>query len=314
MRQDLELQREKLMTKKLITQIKGGLGNQLFAYAASRRLAYINDAELVIDDISGFIKDHLYQRSYSLDCFNIESRKATYWERSEPFGGVRRALSRRLSEYVPMERRRYIIQSGVQFDAQILTLNLQEGTTYFECFGQSEDYFGDIEGLIRKDLAIRAPLDHLNQQTAGLIEPTSSVALHVRWFDVNEFRSKNNMALDYYLNAIECIRKSVQDPVFFIFSDQIEVTKKILMPHFRQLKYYFVDQNQIAQMAYADLWLMSKCKHFIIANSTFSWWAAWLGEKQGLSKVFAPAAFIDPKKSITAWGFDGLIPKRWRVL
>jgi Glycosyl transferase family 11 len=302
------------MAKKLIALIKGGLGNQLFAYAAARRLAYSNDATLVIDDVSGFEKDHLYQRSYSLDHFNIQFRKANYWERSEPFGGIRRGLSKRLNAYLPIDRRRYIIQAGVHFDDQILRLHLQEGTTYFEGFGQSEDYFRDIEELVRKDLVISEPLDDMNQSLASLIDGADAVALHIRWFDAFEVESKNNMALDYYLNAIEHIKKSIQDPVFFIFSDQIEVTKKILMPHFGRLQFHFVDNNQTSKMAYADLWLMSKCKHFIIANSTFSWWAAWLGEKQGLSKVFAPGALIDPQTSVTAWGFNGLLPKRWTVL
>lgn len=302
------------MPKKLIAQIKGGLGNQLFAYATARRLAFNNEAELVIDDISGFEQDYLYQRSYCLDHFNIQSRRAGYWERSEPFGRIRRGLSKKLGAYTPLERRRYIIQTGVHFDAQILNLNLQEGTTYFEGFGQSEDYFKDIEGLIRKDLVISAPLDDINQGAAGLIDETNSVALHIRWFDALEVGSQNNMALDYYLNSIELIKESIKNPVFFIFSDQIEITKKILMSHFGQMRYQFMDHNQSPQMAYADLWLMSKCKHFIIANSTFSWWAAWLGEKRGLSKVFAPGAYIDPLKSVTAWGFDGLLPKRWTVL
>jgi hypothetical protein len=299
------------MAKKLIAIIKGGLGNQLFSYAAARRLAFNNSAELIIDEISGFEKDHLYKRRYSLDHFKIHARKASYWERGEPFGGVRRALNKRLGAYIPLERQRYIIQTGVQFDARILNLNLQQGTTYFEGFGQSEEYFSDIERLIRKEFVISTPLDEVNQSVASLIDTTTSVALHVRWFDAPEFGSKNNVALNYYLSAVGCITKSTPDLDFFVFSDQIEFTRKILMPHFGKMRFHFVDHNQSSQMAYADLWLMSKCKHFIIANSTFSWWAAWLGEKKGVSMVFAPGIFINPHTSVTAWGFDGLIPDRW---
>ena len=118
------------MSKKLVAQIKGGLGNQLFAYATSRRLAYINNAELIIDDISGFANESLYQRSYSLDKFNIHARKASYWERGEPFGRVRRRLDQKINSLLPLEMRGYIQQSGVNFDPYLLTLKLRDGVTY----------------------------------------------------------------------------------------------------------------------------------------------------------------------------------------
>jgi len=246
------------MEKKLIVQIKGGIGNQLFAYATARRLAYANNAELVIDDVSGFINGHLYQRKYSLDNFNIQMRKAYFWERGEPFGRIRRGLHRRLSALVPLEKRRYIMQSGVRFDNRILSLSLQKGTTYFECFGQSEDYFKDIDKLLRNDFQIIEPPDQLNQKLGRLICTPNSVALHVRWFDVSEIDSQNNVALDYYIKAIECIKKSIRRPIFFIFSDQIELTKKILMPYLIGMNAQYVVHNQTSEMAYADMWLMSK--------------------------------------------------------
>jgi hypothetical protein len=67
--------------------------------------------------------------------------------------------------------------------------------------------------------------------------------------------------------------------------------------------------------AEADFWLMRQCQHFIIGNSTFAWWAAWLGEHSHAgTQVFAPARNVDPEHSVTAWGFPGLLPERWTVL
>ena len=78
--------------RKVITRLAGGLGNQLFSYAAARRLAHANNAELVLDDQSGFIRDFAYKRFFQLDHFNISGRKATRSERMEPFGRARRYL------------------------------------------------------------------------------------------------------------------------------------------------------------------------------------------------------------------------------
>ena len=150
---------------KVVTRIFGGLGNQLFAYAAARRLALANKAELVIDHISGFTYDSQYQRQYQLDHFAIPCSKATAAERLEPFSRIRRNLLRRWNARRPFEQRRYIQQQGIDFDPRLLTLR-PSGTLYLEGYWQSEGYFKDVESQIREDLRIIPPKDDANQQMA----------------------------------------------------------------------------------------------------------------------------------------------------
>ena len=302
------------MSKQLVAQIKGGIGNQLFCYASARRLAFANNAELVLDAISGFSNDHVYKRQYSLDVFHIDVPKASLRQRLEPFGRLRRGIKRRLNKMLPFSKRRYIFQEGVQFDPAILSLKLQQGSTYFDGFGQSEDYFSDIETIIRNDLVFKSPLDDQNQKVSKAIQSSNSAAIHVRWFDPGNRDSGDHIALQYYQEAISRMISEVVNPHFFVFSDQMEITKQLLGHLLSQYSVTYVEHNDSEKMAYADLWLMSQCRHFIIANSTFSWWGAWLGEKKSISQIYAPGKYVNPNQSVTAWGFDRLIPDRWVTL
>ncbi len=299
---------------KLVVRLKGGLGNQLFCYATGRRLALKSGAELVLDDITGFKYDSQYKRQYALGAFNISARRATAREMLEPFGRVRRLLMRKTSERLPLGRRRYIMQSGVGFDEALLSLKLQPGMTYLDGFGQSERYFADAEDTIRDDLRIRPPGDARNQATSRKIQSVNAVALHVRWFVSDEHPSVSNMSFAYYQGAVKMIREKVADPHFYIFSDDVRRTAELLEPMMSGAQHSFVDHNLAAGDASADLWLMSLCKHFVIGNSTFAWWGAWLGERKGFSSVIAPALNIDPRRNVTAWGFPHLLPSRWSVL
>jgi hypothetical protein len=301
------------MAKKLITRIKGGLGNQLFCYATARRLAMLNQAELIIDDVSGFTYDLAYKRKYALDVFHIHAKKASFFERMEPLGRLRRKLSRLVSLRHPLSRQYYILQEGVCFDPEILTLKLSHEVTYFDGFGQSEDYFADIEGVLRQDLLIKPPQDKKNQSMALEIGATQSVAVHVRWFNFDD-KNSGNVSDEYYRNALAEIRKRVSAPHLFIFSDQAKETAERFKVLTGDMKVTYVNHNKSEDMAYADLWLMSMCKHFVIANSTFSWWGAWLGEKKGASEIFAPNFIIEPATNVTAWGFKRLLPDRWNLL
>jgi hypothetical protein len=289
---------------KIITRIKGGLGNQLFCYAAARRLALVNNAELVIDNVSGFARDRLYHRQYMLDRFQIPVRKATQVERLEPFERYRRGVMKWISRSKPFVEKRYLEQEGIDFDERLLEFKVN-GVLYLDGLWQSEGYFKDVEQTIREDLRIFPPTDVLNQRMAEEIRNSQAVALHVRWFDAPGSMEKHNVSTGYYQRAIAQLEEKIDSPRYFLFSDDPDAVRASLtLPEGRVT---FITHNREDENAFADLWLMTLCRHFITANSSFSWWGAWLG---GWSEkiIMTPDAKIIGK---TAWGFKGLIPDEW---
>lgn len=295
--------------KFIYSRIFGGLGNQLFIYAASRRLALKNNAELVLDSVSGFTFDHQFQRHYQLDHFNIPCRKATAAERLEPFARARRYLKRRWNARRPFEQCSYIQQEGIDFDPRLLSLR-PKGGLYLQGYWQSEGYFKDVEPHIRDDLRIILPTDDQNRQMAQRIRNELSVAVHVRFFDephtaASDAKAVNNAPVDYYQRAIATMEQRVPGAHYVVFSNCPQEAKARLP--LSESRITLVHHNQGDDMAYADLWLMTQCQHFIIANSTFSWWGAWLSENPDKT-VIAPN-FLQTKGS--AWGFDGLLPEHW---
>ncbi len=288
----------------------GGLGNQLFCYAAARRLALVNRAELVIDDVTGFARDFAYRRQYALANFNITARKATPKERLEPFSRYRRHLAKLVARRRPFLKRKYLEQERIDFDPRLLDYTVK-GTVYLDGFWQSEDYFKDQEDVIRKDLLIIPPKDKMNQAIAERIRSANAVGVHVRWFDKstqNGTSSEYNLLPQYYRHSVQRIMTQVEAPHFFVFSDDPDAAHQMLgLPENLMT---CMDQNRREENAYADLWLMTQCKHFIIANSTFSWWGAWLAGFPN-KIVISPALRV---QGMTAWGFDGLLPSKWVVL
>lgn len=291
---------------KIICRIKGGLGNQLFCYAAARRLALVNNAELVIDNVTGFARDRQFARQYMLDHFHIPCRMATPAERLEPFERYRRGLLKLLSRKLPFAKRSYIEQTGFDYEERLLGLKVNSDR-YVDGLWQSERYFKDVEQIIREDLQIIPPTDELNQRMADKIRTCNAVALHVRWFNVPGSNGIHNLAVDYYHRAIALMEEKIHSPHFFLFSDSPEAARALLdLP---ENKVTFVSHNLGDENAYADLWLMTQCKHFITANSTFSWWGAWLAASS--DKIVVTPAIKQAWVQETNWGFEGLIPDQW---
>jgi hypothetical protein len=300
------------MYRKLVVRLKGGLGNQLFCYAAARRLALVNDAELVLDTVTGFKYDRLYRRSYALGAFQIPARFATASEQMEPLGRFRRLIVRKLSEQKPLAKRRYIQQVGVDFDPDILLLRLQDGTTYFDAFGQSEKYFYDARALLKEELIIQRPTDFYSLSLEKKIKESISVALHFRWFESENHPSSSNIQISYYKKAVEYINKNISNPLFFVFSDQPEKSERLLAEALGDFPRVVVNHKKDNNSSILDFWLMRQCKNFVIGNSTYAWWAAWLAELDNpASFIIAPARYINPMGNITAWGFPYLLPDRW---
>jgi hypothetical protein len=294
---------------KVVVRIKGGLGNQLFCYAAARRLALVNHAELAIDDVTGFARDRDYGRQYMLDRFAIPARKATRSERLEPLERYRRGLMKWRSRKKPFAQRTYVEQEGLDFDQRLLSLRIKE-TVFIDGLWQSERYFKDVESTIREDLTIIPPTDTENQRIAAEIRRNRAVALHVRWFDPPGSAAGHNLSEDYYQRAIALVEQKLDSPHFVVFSDDPEAARSRLGVPENRLT--LVSHNKGDQQAYADLWLMTQCQHFIIANSTFSWWGAWLGSRKD-AIVISPAMKL-AGAGITAWNFDGQIPERWLTI
>lgn len=293
--------------RKVVVLIKGGLGNQLFCYAAARRLAVINGAELVVDDVSGFNSDHQYRREYGLDHFHIAGRKATPSERLQPLGRYRRYLAKRMSNRRAFGQRRYLAQEKQDFDARLLDFNVEK-TVYLDGYWQSEKYFKDIQDIIRKDLTITPPSDAINRRISEEINQNVGIALHMRWFNSPEGVGGDNIEKEYYSRAIEYMESELSSPHYFLFSDNIAAArKKIVLPEDRLT---LVAHNSGDRAAVSDLWLMTQCRHFITANSTFSWWGAWLGGRQ--DKIVVTPAL--KKDGIGSWGFEGLVPEGWTQL
>jgi len=290
--------------RKVIARIKGGLGNQLFCYAAARRLALVTDAELVIDDVTGFARDRQYHRRYALSHFQIPVRRATPTERLEPFERYRRALMKWLSCRKPFGERRYVEQEGIDFDQRLLDLRVV-GTVYLDGLWQSERYFKDVESTVRNDLQIIQPSDATNQRMAEEIRASNAVALHARWFDAPDGATTHNVSAGYYKRAMAFLDHEIDSPRYYLFSDAPDTARaRLALPEDRVT---FVSHNRGNESGYADLWLMTQCRHFITANSTFSWWGAWLGSRED-KVVLTPNLKIDGK---AAWGFKGLIPNEW---
>jgi hypothetical protein len=295
------------MSAIVIPRIFGGLGNQLFIYAAARRLAIFNNSELILDDVSGFEHDYQFRRNYQLDHFAISCLKATPRQRLEPFSRIRRNLMRRWNQYVPLHRKNYLVQEGKYFDARILNIHPQK-YLYLEGYWQSELYFKDIESQLRKDLCLVPPTDFENLALADRISASMSVAVHVRFFEnspavVNH--SNKNISANYYQQAICALDLLVPGTHYYVFSDRPDEARSYIpLPDHRVT---LIKNNKGDLNVYADLWLMTKCQHFIIANSTLSWWGAWLALNKN-KLVFAPKLDRRLKGS---WDCPNLLPHPW---
>lgn len=199
----------------------------------------------------------------------------------------------------------YLVQDGIDYDPRLLNFNPKR-RMYLEGYWQSESYFKDIEETIRQDLQIKPPVDVVNLEMSKQIITKNAVAVHVRFFDEPNNSQGNNAGGDYYYRAIAKMEKHIPNAHYFVFSDRPEAACGRIPVSDERIT--LVNHNQGDAMAYADLWLMKQCQHFIIANSTFSWWGAWLSENKEKT-IIAPG--FEKREGKMSWGFSGLLPQDW---
>ncbi|MES2906967.1 MAG: alpha-1,2-fucosyltransferase [Pseudomonadota bacterium] len=274
--------------KSVRVKLMGGLGNQLFQYATARALAARHSSELILDT-SNYLPGGL--RRYELAVYPLSARtKSSYLK------NIMQKAFRKTPDLLYREPHFY-------FDAG---LQKQKLPLAIEGYWQSEKYFLDIASALRNEIKPEVPLSDENLRIAEKIEKTNSISLHVRRGDYVTNAHTNayhgTCSLDYYRRAIDFVQQREKNLHFFIFSDDPEWTKENLaLDHDTT----FVNANTASQ-GYFDLELMRRCKHHIIANSSFSWWGAWLNPFAD-KIVVAPQAWFANNDNDTR----DLIPESW---
>lgn len=292
----------------IILRLDGGLGNQMFQYAAARRLSEKHLTPLKLD-LSWFETQRL--RQYRLRYFNIWEHLATSQEittligkstfHEQMFAKIGRRLGFRQSVAGFYQKGLVLKEKQFHFDPHVLDAPYH---VYMEGFWQSEKYFSDVTDILRQEFTLKYPQTSIFSQILNAINNTSSVSLHVRRSDyVNDPNNRILSACDltYYKRAIAYISEHITNPHFFVFSDDPAWVKQNLSIEF---PITLVSDHNFPD--YEELSLMGKCQHNIIANSSFSWWGAWLNSKKNKT-VVAPAKWFNNDDFNT----KDLIPETW---
>ncbi|MHC5003898.1 MAG: alpha-1,2-fucosyltransferase [Planctomycetota bacterium] len=287
----------------IVVNVFGGLGNQMFQYAAGRRLAHVRGTELRYDAsaLAGTT------RQLQLDAMRIAAGPAT----PEQLATVRGRARRRWRRLLERARTRpgdlrYVREHGFRFDPSVLDL---PDDVYLDGYWQCERYFDDVADLIRAELELREPPDEADRRVLELVESVCSVSVHVRRGDfVSDPRASRYHGVcdaDYYLRATALVAGLVDRPHFVVFSDEPDWARANLdLGHPTTI----VDHNGPDRGPH-DLRLMSRCRHHVIANSSFSWWAAWLDPRPDAIVCAPKRWFADPRPDTST-----IVPERWHRL
>lgn len=290
----------------IVIKLIWGLGNQLSQYAMGRHIAVKNNTNLLLDR-SSFETYSLHK--YSLNHFKIQANFAS--KNDIPWYEIRfknRYFDFILNKIKPFIRtKQHIIEKGLAFNEEYL--QIQWDYLYLEWYWQTEKYFIDIENIIREELQFETPPSHQNQILIDEIDAQShAVSLHIRRGDYVSNKVSNGVHgtcdIDYYIRAATYISEHYPKAKFYIFSDDIPwVRENLILPY----PMHFVDHND-ASANYEDMRLMSHCSHNIIANSTFSWWGAWLNSNPE-KIVIAPKQWFNSIEHLSE--SDDVVPQKW---
>jgi len=284
--------------KFLIVKLNGGLGNQMFQWALARAIEKSRGIKALLD-LSFF--DKKYARPYELGLFELQPKFVEdFWTKIKL--NIAWKFRKKLAGKSLLGLNFYS-EPHFEYDKNIETI---QPNTHVEGFFQSEKYFSDIEKELREDFQFKSAPDGENQELIEKIKSTNSISLHIRRGDyVQKKRYQNvysNCSLDYYKKGVELIAEKFGNPTLFIFSDDIEWVKENLKLPYESV---YVSHNTGAK-SYEDLRLMSNCHHNVIANSSFSWWGAWLNSNEE-KIVIAPQQWFNDKNIVQS----DVIPENW---
>lgn len=272
----------------IIVHLTGGLGNQLFQYAFARSISHELNTELFLD-LSLF--SHNEKRKhvvFGLHSYNIKGLVGYYPYIDKTDVGINHNQPQNLTKYV----------EGLPFPDSIWDYNVVKTIeniqlpAYFQGWFQNqiknkensyitENFFKINNRLIHEDLKYSLPLSENSQMLYEDIKKYDSIALHIRHGDYENYPKFGLCTKQYYQNAIELLGNELDNPKFYIFTEDPDWVDENLKFNFPYEIIRFSEKNNTTGRGYAELLkLMSLCEHFIIANSTFSWWGAFLSENK----------------------------------
>lgn len=298
---------ENNLNKKII-KLNGGLGNQMFQYAFACALQNKFATDIKFDfsyfeDVKS--NEEVTTRKFELGVFSFDYEEAT----KEDLANIRKpGFESKLKNTIAKKSPKvfginYVREkNNTAYDKSLL----KDYYLYFEGYFQNEKYFKQIRNDLIKKFSLKEPLDEQNQSVLNQIKETNSISIHIRRGDYVTLDYVNKIhgvcPIEYYKKAIEYIANKVESPHFFIFSDDIKWVIENLKIEY---PYTVVDFNQ--DKGWLDMNLMKQCKHNIIANSSFSWWGAWLNENP--KKIV-----VAPKKWTAKKQKCDIVPKNWTKL
>ncbi|NEU06808.1 alpha-1,2-fucosyltransferase [Flavihumibacter sp. R14] len=293
----------------IIVKLQGGLGNQMFQYALGR--AFVNEIRIPLYFDATFFRDNSANihtiRSYQLDLFDIE---------------VVHAPENNLGQFInPSAKQKYLNKIGLfrktyfkelTFDFKPEIFNLPT-PVYLDGYWQSEKYFERISGSIREAFDFRKHLSSTSVDISKEIaQKGTSVSIHIRRGDYISSSSTNRVhgtcSIDYYRNAMALMEKKIKSPFYYFFSDDTDWVQDNLIDG---LENCCLISHNTGSDSWQDMALMSQCQHHIIANSSFSWWGAWLNPSDSKVVVAPQNWFADTNLNSQT---KSLIPENWICL
>jgi hypothetical protein len=268
--------------KKIYLYLCGGLGNQLFQYAAARNLAILNNAELIIDISTGFITDFRDRRKFSLDILKLKNVRLKKIILVYIFYIIFKKIFKIKNLFNNFFFFNLINEMEIDyFERKIKNFKFNRNLYLFGFF-QSEKYFTENKLKIIQELIPSDPVDKIFVDMKRIIVDCNSVSIGVRMYEdlPESIHSKLGglTTLDFYKNAIKKIVDKVNNPVFFLFSTKNSNLSNLFSEilELKQYKSFIITDDNNFKGAAENLWLMSHCKHHIISNSSLYWWAAYM--------------------------------------
>ena len=281
----------------IIVKLDGGLGNQMFQYAAARSLALRKNTDLCLD-VSAFssVSENKTPRNFQLNAFNIKVPFCAIDQKEQRNLSL---IERLINKFKPYYRKQYYYEPFFHFDANFY--NASSNSTLIG-YWQSEKYFIDDAQVIRSDFLLKKVVSSETVFFEEKIKTENSVSMHLRRGDYvsNDAAASllGALPLSYYEDAMRWIKLKVPEPHYYIFSDD---------PYWVRLNLNITNSTIVdTGNEITDFIAMSQCQHNIIANSSFSWWAAWLNANKN-KRVIAPKNWFRDKTINT----KDLIPSSW---